>query len=78
MKLVQRYSTERIKILFNTSLRGELTNATAIEEKFEFTNHDMVLAVADYLNTTSHEDISHIKKSLEPVLLNSVVSTVSQ
>ena len=77
MNFLQKYSNERIKILFNTSLRGELTNATAIEEKFEFTNHDMVLAVADYLNTTSHEDISHIKNSLAPVLLNSVVSTVS-
>ena len=54
-----------------------MTNAAAIEEKFEFTNHDMVLAVAEYLNTTSHEDISHIKNSLSPVLLNSVVSTVS-
>ena len=69
------YSQERIKLLFNTSLRGELTNAAAIEEKFEFTNNEMVLGVANYLNTQNHDDIQHIKKSLSPVLLNSVSST---
>ena len=63
--------------MFNTSLRGELTNASAVEEKFEFTNNDMVLGVANYLNTQNHDDIAHIKKSLSPVLLNSVSSTVS-
>ena len=61
----------------NTSLRGELTNATAIEEKFEFTNNDMVLGVAEYLNATDHDEVNAIKRSLEPVLLNSVASTVS-
>lgn len=50
----KKYSQERIKLLFNTSLRGELTNAAAIEEKFEFTNNEMVLGVANYLNTQDH------------------------
>ena len=75
--LSQGYSSERIKLLMNTSLRGELTNATAIEEKFEFTNNDMVMGVAEYLNATDHDEINAIKKSLAPVLLNSVASTVS-
>lgn len=61
----------------NTSLRGELTNASAVDEKFEFSNNDMVLGVANYLNTNDHDDIQQIKKSLTPVLLNSVVNTVS-
>ena len=73
----QGYSSERIKLLMNTSLRGELTNATALEEKFEFTNNDMVMGVAEYLNATDHDEINAIKKSLAPVLLNSVASTVS-
>lgn len=58
-----------------TSLRGELTNATAIEEKFEFTNNDMVLAVAEYMNATNSDEIQQIKNSLSPVMLNSVAST---
>lgn len=69
------YSNERIKLLMNTSLRGELTNASAVDEKFEFSNNDMVLGVANYLNTNDHDDIQQIKKSLTPVLLNSVVNT---
>lgn len=55
------YSHDRIKLLFNTSLRGELTNAAAIDEKFEFTNNDMVLGVANYLNTQNFDEIAHIK-----------------
>ena len=43
------------------SLRGELTNAAAIDEKFEFTNNDMVLGVANYLNTQNFDEIAHIK-----------------
>ena len=58
-------------------MRGELTTASSVEEKFEFTNNDMVLGVANYLNTNDHDDIEQIKKSLTPVLLNSVSSTVS-
>ena len=69
------YTAERIKLLFKTSLRGELTSANKIEERFEFTNNDMVLGVANYLNANTHDDVSQIKNSLAPVLLNSVAST---
>lgn len=62
----------------NTSMRGELTNITSIEEKFEFTNNEMVLGIAEYLNANSSDEVQAIKKSLSPVLLNSVASTVSK
>ena len=52
------YTAERIKILFKTSIRGELTSASKIEERFEFTNNDMVLGVANYLNACTHDDIT--------------------
>lgn len=58
-------------------LRGELTNASHVEKRFEFSNNEMVLGVAQYLNATNHEEIEMIKNSLSPVLLNSVASTVS-
>jgi len=61
----------------NTNMRGEMTSVAALEEKFEFTNNDMVLGLANYLNTTDHSEIDAIRKSLSPVLLNSVASTVS-
>lgn len=69
------YSNERIRLLMNTSMRGELTNITSIEEKFEFTNNEMVLGIAEYLNANSSDEVQAIKKSLSPVLLNSVAST---
>jgi len=71
------YSNDRIKLLMNTPLRGELTNHSEAEKRFEFTNNEMVLGVANYLNATNHEEIEMIKNSLSPVLLNSVASTVS-
>jgi hypothetical protein len=58
-------------------MRGEMTNVKALEDKFEFTNNDMVLGMANYLKTTDHSEIDAISKSLSPVLLNSVASTVS-
>ena len=62
----------------NTSLRGELTKgSSSADEKYEFTNNDMVMAVSNYLNATEHDDVQHIKNSLSPVLLNSVASSVS-
>ena len=35
----------------------------------------MVMGVANYLNACTHDDVSQIKNSLAPVLLNSVAST---
>lgn len=42
----------------NTSMRGELTNSNSVEEKFEFTNNDMILGVANYLNANDHEEVA--------------------
>lgn len=61
-----------------TSLRGELTNSSNVEERFEFTNNDMVMGVANYLNANCHDEIEQINKSLSPVLLNSVAANVSE
>ena len=66
------YSNERIKTLMATSLRGELTNASQLEQRYELANSDMVLAVADYLKVTDNEEIRKISTSLTPVLINSV------
>ena len=52
-----------------------MTNAASADERYEFTNNDMVLGVANYLNTNDHDDVASIKKSLSPVLINSVAST---
>lgn len=41
----------------NTSMRGELTNINSVEEKFEFTNNDMILGVANYLNANTHDEV---------------------
>ena len=62
----------------STPIRGELTNPSMTEKKFEFSNNEMVLGVANYLNVTNHEEIEMIKNSLAPVLLNSVASTESE
>mmetsp|Transcript_37219 Transcript_37219/g.45449 ORF Transcript_37219/g.45449 Transcript_37219/m.45449 type:complete len:201 (-) Transcript_37219:637-1239(-) len=69
------YSNERIKLLMSSPIRGELTNPTLTEKRYEFSNNEMVLGVANYLNVTNHEEIEMIKNSLSPVLLNSVAST---
>jgi len=60
-----------------TPLRGELTKSTETDRKYEFTNNQMVLGVADYLNVTNDEEIQLIKNSISPVLLNSVANSVS-
>ena len=60
-----------------TSMRGELTSKASLEEKFNFTNNDMVLSVAESMNVNNNDEIEMIRKSLSPVLLNSVASTVS-
>lgn len=40
-----------------TSMRGELTSKAETEEKYEFTNNDMVFSVADYMNVNSNDEI---------------------
>ena len=56
--IAQGYSKDRIRLLMNTSMRGELTNSNSVEEKFEFTNNDMILGVANYLNANDHEEVA--------------------
>lgn len=51
------YSLERIRLLMATSMRGELTSKAETEEKYEFTNNDMVFSVADYMNVNSNDEI---------------------
>lgn len=58
MLIAQGYSKDRIRLLMNTSMRGELTNSNSVEEKFEFTNNDMILGVANYLNANDHEEVA--------------------
>ena len=48
---------ERVRLLMQTSLRGELTSSAQVNERFEFTNNEMVLGVANYLNTNDHDDV---------------------
>ena len=69
------YSTDRIKTLMATSLRGELTNSAKIEQRYELANSDMVLAVADYLNVKDHEDIKKIDHCITPVFMNSIAQS---
>jgi hypothetical protein len=58
------------------NLRGELTD-THNKEKFGLTNSKMVLAIAKSLNVFEHEDMKEINETITPVLINSLVSTVS-
>ena len=60
-----------------SSLRGELTNQSD-DERFNLTNNDMVIAVAEYLKVTDNEDVRKISDSISPVLMNCVANTVSQ
>ena len=59
-----------------SSLRGELTNQSD-DERFNLTNNDMVIAVAEYLKVTDNEDVRKISDSISPVLMNCVANTVS-
>ena len=63
-------------MLMKSSLRGELTNVQQ-DDRFNLTNNDMVMAVADYLKVTDNEDVKKISDSISPVLLNCVTSSVS-
>ena len=42
----------------NTCMRGELTNSNSVEDKFEFTNNDMILGVANYLNANNQVEVA--------------------
>jgi hypothetical protein len=58
------------------NLRGELTDVKN-KDKYSMSNAKMVMAIAQSLNATDHESIKEIKEVLTPVLVNSIVATVS-
>lgn len=58
------------------SLRGELT-VTSNKEKFSLANNKMVMAIATALKVNDQDSIKLIDNVIKPVLVNSLVSTVS-
>ena len=58
------------------SLRGELTD-TSNKEKFSLANNKMVMAIATALKVNDQDSIKLIDNVIKPVLVNSLVSTVS-
>jgi hypothetical protein len=58
------------------SLRGELTD-TRNKDKFSLSNSKMVMAIAKSLEVHDHDSIKLISNVITPVLVNSLVSTVS-
>ena len=58
------------------SLRGELTD-THNKDKFSLSNSKMVMAIAKSLEVNDHDSIKLINNVITPVLVNSLVSTVS-
>ena len=58
------------------SLRGELTD-THNKDKFSLSNSNMVMAIAKSLEVNDHDSIKLINNVITPVLVNSLVSTVS-
>lgn len=58
------------------SLRGELTD-TRNKDKFSLSNSKMVMAIAKSLEVHDQDSIKLISNVITPVLVNSLVSTVS-
>jgi hypothetical protein len=58
------------------ALRGELTDIKKEDETFSLKNSNMVRAIAQVLKTEEESDYKLISQTIEPVLLNSVASTV--
>lgn len=58
------------------SLRGELTE-TQNKEKFSLANNKMVMAIAKSLKVQDTNGMKMINDVITPVLVNSLVSTVS-
>jgi len=58
------------------NLRGELTD-THNKDKFSLSNSKMVMAVAKSLEVNDNDSIKLINNVVTPVLINSLVSTVS-
>ena len=58
------------------NLRGELTD-TRNKDKFSLSNNKMVMAIAKSLEVNDQDSIKLISNVITPVLVNSLVSTVS-
>ena len=71
------YSTKKIISMMKTNMRGELTDFGRAKDKYSLKNNKMVMAIADTLKVSDFDDMQQINKTITPVLINSVVSTVS-
>ena len=63
--------------MLSTSLRGELTDIKRQKEIFSLKNSNLVRAIAKVLKSEEAEDYKLISQTIEPVLLNSIASTVN-
>ena len=73
----KEYSTVKIKKMLSTSLRGELTDLKRQKNMFSLRNSNLVRAIAKVLKSEEAEDYRLISHTIEPVLVNSIASTVS-
>ena len=64
--------------MLSTSLRGELTDIKRQKEIFSLKNSNLVRAIAKVLKSEEAEDYKLISQTIEPVLLNSIASTVNK
>lgn len=62
--------------MLSTSLRGELTDIKRQKEIFSLKNSHLVRAIAKVLRSEEAEDYKLISQTIEPVLVNSIASTV--
>lgn len=58
------------------SIRGELTDIKRQKEVFSLKNSQLVRAIAKALKSDESEDYKFISETIEPVLINSIASTV--
>lgn len=73
--LGKKYSTEKIKKMMMTPLRGELIDIKKGEEKFSLKNSKLIKAIAKVMNSEEAEDYKEISAMMDPVLANSVANT---
>lgn len=66
----------KVKKMFMKNLRGELTY-TKNQKTFSLSKNKMVQAIATSMKAQDHDSITQINNFITPVLINSLVSTVS-
>jgi len=62
--------------MITNSMRGEISDIKKGDEIFSLKNSKFVKAIAKALRTEDPDDYIHISKTIEPVIINSVVSSV--